>query len=151
MDSDRRAAVPVGREVYEQLRSAIAGSRRGQGYRLPSSRLLAWQLAVSRNTVSAAIEQLAAEGYLDIARGRRPSIAAGLARPFAGGVGGHASVAPLRLSLWARRIGQAGWPFSRQAPARPVVPRPAHAPALPHDVWGPCLRRAARTAPWRSG
>ena len=46
-----------------------------------SSRLLARQLAVSRNTVSAVIDQLAAEGYLDIARGRRPSIAAGLARP----------------------------------------------------------------------
>src|SRR5260370_32104830 len=103
MDSDRRAAVPVGREVYEQLRSAIAGNRLRQGYRLPSSRLLARQLAVSRNTVSAAIDQLAAEGYLDIARGRRPAIAAGPARPFARGGGGHPPLAPLPPPLLPRR------------------------------------------------
>jgi GntR family transcriptional regulator / MocR family aminotransferase len=68
IDIDRGAAGPLARQLYEQLRSAIAGNRLRQGYRLPSSRLLARQLAVSRNTVSAAIDQLAAEGYLD--RGR---------------------------------------------------------------------------------
>src|SRR5260370_17401892 len=99
MDSDRRAAVPVGREVYEQLRSAIAGNRLRQGYRLPSSRLLARQLAVSRNTVCAAIDQLAAEGYLDSARGRRPSVPPGFAPPLSTPAGGHPPFPPLRPPL----------------------------------------------------
>ena len=149
IDIDRSAAAPLARQLYEQLTSAIAGNRLRQGYRLPSSRLLARQLAVSRNTVSAAIDQLAAEGYIDIARGRRPSIAPGLAPPPAGRAGGHLSVAPLRLSLWARRIGQAGWPFASEGAARPFVPGLADARAFPHDVWGRCLRRAARSAPRR--
>ena len=146
IDIDRSAAAPLARQLYEQLRSAIAGNRLRQGYRLPSSRLLARQLAVSRNTVSAAIDQLAAEGYLDSARGRRPSVAAGLARPPASRGGGDVSAAPLRLSRWARRIGQADWPFASEAVARPFVPGLADARPFPHDVWGRCLRRAARSA-----
>lgn len=62
IDIDRGAATPLARQLYEQLRSAIAGNRLRQGYRLPSSRLLARQLAVSRNTVSAAIDQLGGRG-----------------------------------------------------------------------------------------
>jgi GntR family transcriptional regulator / MocR family aminotransferase len=146
IDIDRRAATPLTRQLYDQLRTAIAGNRLGQGYRLPSSRLLASQLAVSRNTVSAAIDQLAAEGYLDIARGRRASIAPGLVPPPANRVGGQTSLAPLRLSRWARRIDRADWPFASEGAARPFVPGLADARAFPHDVWGRCLRRAARSA-----
>ena len=114
IDLDRGNSAPLARQLYEQLRSAIADGRLQQGYRLPSSRMLAGQLDVSRNTVSAAIDQLAAEGYLDIARGRRPSIAAGLVRlPAVDAVRGQ-PVAPARqrLSGWARRIGQSNWPPS---------------------------------------
>jgi len=74
IDLDHGNSAPLAHQLYEQVRSAIADGRLQQGYRLPSSRRLAGQLDVSRNTVSAAIDQLAAEGYLDIARGRRPSI-----------------------------------------------------------------------------
>jgi len=80
IDLNPGKSAPLTRQLYDQLRLAIADGRLRQGYRLPSSRMLAGQLDVSRNTVSAAVDQLAAEGYLDIARGRRPSIAAGLVR-----------------------------------------------------------------------
>lgn len=149
IDLDRGNGAPLARQLYEQLRSAIADGRLQQGYRLPSSRRLAAQLDVSRNTVSAAIDQLAAEGYLDIARGRRPSIAAGLLLlPMQARAAAH-TVAPVRqrLSAWARRIGQSNWPFPYDSAApRPFTPGLADGRAFPHDVWARCLRRAARNA-----
>ena len=50
--------------IYRQLRDAIHDGRLRQGERLPPTRDLAAQLAVSRNTVGVAYERLAAEGYL---------------------------------------------------------------------------------------
>src|SRR3982074_3786864 len=64
------------RQLYEQLRGTILAGALPPGFRLPSSRDLARQLNVSRNTVSSVIEQLAMEGYLDTAQGRRPTVAA---------------------------------------------------------------------------
>ena len=148
IDLDRRSAAPLTRQLYEQLRSAIADGRLRQGYRLPSGRILAGHLDVSRNTVSAAIDQLAAEGYLDVARGRRPSIAAGLVRPPVAGAARGRTGAPVRqrLSGWARRIGQSNWPFQHEGSPRPFAPGLADGRAFPHDVWARCLRRAARNA-----
>ncbi len=52
-------------QVYAGLRQAILSGQLGAGVRLPSTRDLAAGLAVSRNTVLAAFEQLVAEGYLE--------------------------------------------------------------------------------------
>lgn len=146
IDLDRGIRAPLAHQLYEQLRSAIAAGHLQQGHRLPSSRLLAAQLDVSRNTVSAAIDQLAAEGYLDISRGRRPAIAPGLLRlPAVEAVRGQ-PVAPARprLSRWARRIGQANWPVRSEGSPRPFAPGLADAREFPHDPWARCLRGAAR-------
>ena len=59
-------------QLTGQLRSLIATGRLGKGHALPSSRRLASDLGVSRNTVTYAFEQLAAEGYLAASHGRRP-------------------------------------------------------------------------------
>src|SRR6187549_932273 len=66
------------RQLTDQLRELIASGRLAPGQRLPSSRQLGQSLDVSRNTVSFAIEQLAAEGYLTLSAGRRPAVAKGL-------------------------------------------------------------------------
>ncbi|GAA1442677.1 MocR-like pyridoxine biosynthesis transcription factor PdxR [Leifsonia poae] len=50
--------------IYRQLRDAIRDGRLRRGERLPASRDLASQLAVSRTTVTVAYERLTAEGYL---------------------------------------------------------------------------------------
>ena len=50
--------------IYRQLRDAILDGRLRRGDRLPASRDLAAQLSVSRNTVSAAYDSLAAEGFV---------------------------------------------------------------------------------------
>src|SRR5688572_28912753 len=52
------------RLLYTNLRQAVATGRLGPKYRLPSSRELAEQLDIARNTVVHAYEQLCAEGYL---------------------------------------------------------------------------------------
>jgi len=60
----RRESGPLYRRIYHALKSSIRGGRLGPAARLPSTRALAGDLGVSRNTVMLAYEQLAAEGYL---------------------------------------------------------------------------------------
>lgn len=58
-------ALPLHRQLYEALRRAMLDGKLGAGERLPSSRDLAQDLNLSRNTVVAAINQLSVEGYLE--------------------------------------------------------------------------------------
>jgi GntR family transcriptional regulator / MocR family aminotransferase len=51
------------RQLYDQLRDAIAGGRIGPGDRLPTSRELAVQLGVARQTITTVYGRLNAEGY----------------------------------------------------------------------------------------
>ncbi|MEL6891701.1 MAG: PLP-dependent aminotransferase family protein [Actinomycetota bacterium] len=66
----RRAALEAA------LRTAIRAGRLRAGAPLPSTRVLAADLGVSRSTVVAAFEQLAAEGYLNAKQGSATSVAA---------------------------------------------------------------------------
>ena len=66
---NRRAAVPLHRQVYDQWRDGILGGRFPSGTQVPSSRELATALGVSRAIVVSAYEQLIAEGYFEAAIG----------------------------------------------------------------------------------
>src|SRR5438105_2933896 len=55
---------PIQSQLFEGIRTLILNAGLKAGQRLPSSRGLASQLSLSRNTVSLAYERLAAEGYL---------------------------------------------------------------------------------------
>jgi GntR family transcriptional regulator / MocR family aminotransferase len=66
---DPAAPLPLHRQIYEGLRAAIVSGRLAAGARIPSSRVLAADLGVARNTVVLAFEQLRAEGYLAGRRG----------------------------------------------------------------------------------
>jgi len=57
-------ALPLHRQLYAALRQTILDGQLAAGDRLPSSRELAQDLGLSRNTVVAALEQLLVEGYL---------------------------------------------------------------------------------------
>lgn len=59
-----QSAIPMHRQLYDEIRRAILSGRLKKGQRLPSTRALAKMLAVSRVTTAAAYEYLAAEGYL---------------------------------------------------------------------------------------
>lgn len=72
---DHASGQPLHRQIYAQLRKLILERCLPGGSRLPSTRVLAAELAVSRNTVLAAFEQLAAEGYVEGRAGRGTSVA----------------------------------------------------------------------------
>jgi len=55
---------PIYRRIYLRLREAIEDGVLMPGIRLPSTRTLAADLGVSRNTIAAAFDQLHADGYL---------------------------------------------------------------------------------------
>lgn len=59
---DEQSAAPLYRRLYLALREAILSGR--VRHRLPSTRRLAQDLGISRNSVAAAFELLQAEGYL---------------------------------------------------------------------------------------
>ncbi len=69
------SSTPLHRQLYEQVREAILCRRLRTGARLPSSRMLARELGVSRNTVLSAYEQLFAEGYLEAKGGSATRVA----------------------------------------------------------------------------
>lgn len=56
-------------QIYENLRQAILSNQLRSGFQLSSTRLLAKELKVSRNTVMTVYEQLIAEGYLETKHG----------------------------------------------------------------------------------
>ena len=57
--------IPLYRQLYDGLRMAILNGQLKSGTRLQSTRELAAELGISRNTVLTAFEQLLAEGYLE--------------------------------------------------------------------------------------
>ncbi len=75
----------LGAQIQDQLRAAIRTGLLSAGERLPSSRSLAAQLAVSRGLVIEAYQQLQAEGYLDPRPGSATRVASGVPDPDLGG------------------------------------------------------------------
>jgi len=61
---DSASPDPLHRQLYLKLQNAILTGRISPGAQIPSSRELARELNVARNTVLNAVEQLIAEGYL---------------------------------------------------------------------------------------
>jgi GntR family transcriptional regulator/MocR family aminotransferase len=72
-------ATGAGRRIYDLLRTQIADGTLPLGARAPSTRALAAELGVSRTTVTAVYEQLAAEGFLVTSSGRAARVASMLA------------------------------------------------------------------------
>ena len=77
---DREATTaPLHHQLRDQLASAIRTT--ASGTRLPSTRLLARILGVSRNTVISAYDELAAEGLIEGRRGAAMVVAPGRTLP----------------------------------------------------------------------
>lgn len=60
----RTSPLPLYEQLYQQLCHALLNGQWQPHQKLPSSRWLAEELAISRNTVEAAYQQLLAEGYI---------------------------------------------------------------------------------------
>ena len=106
---DLGAAAGLVNALHQQLRAAILDGRLAAGAELPSSRALAAELGIARNTVVSAYDLLVAEGYVLPRPGAKATVAdlhGRLARRSAP----PAPVEDLRLA-----------PFWR-APSRPLMP-----------------------------
>jgi GntR family transcriptional regulator/MocR family aminotransferase len=73
---DRSGPATLGAQIEDQLRRAIRTGALQTAAQVPSTRDLARQLGISRRVVVDAYAQLAAEGYLTLRQGARPSVAA---------------------------------------------------------------------------
>src|SRR5688572_21930138 len=59
----------LARDLYDQMRTAIVDGRLSATTRVPSSRVLAEQLGISRHTVAITYARLIGEGFLETRRG----------------------------------------------------------------------------------
>jgi GntR family transcriptional regulator / MocR family aminotransferase len=78
---DPGAKEPMFRQLFDSIRAAIVDGRLTPGLRLPSTRVLAADLHLSRNTVVAAFDHLRAEGYIESYVGRGTSVVMTLPQP----------------------------------------------------------------------
>ncbi|HBF38280.1 MAG TPA: PLP-dependent aminotransferase family protein, partial [Firmicutes bacterium] len=74
----RHSEIPLARQIYMTLREQMLAGFLQAGEMLPSTREMATDLSVSRNTVCEAYEMLAAEGYIISHQGSPTRVADGL-------------------------------------------------------------------------
>lgn len=163
---DRAKALPLPDQIYRGVRGAIADGRLARGARLPSSRGLAVLLGVSRNTVNAAYELLAAEGVIQVRPGAAPRVideagedgaaarggvekTAGTAGAAAGrrerrGEGASPPPVAVRLSQRGAMLDRDPWAATGRRRGGRLEPGTPALDCFPRDAWGRALRRAAR-------
>ncbi|MDB6143847.1 MAG: GntR family transcriptional regulator [Pseudomonas sp.] len=105
------------RRIYARLRAQIEDGTLVEGAKLVSTRVLAAELGVSRTTVTAAYEQLAAEGFVVTSAGKAARVACLMSAP-----SGRAKADPAQpkdlppaLSLYGQRVA-AITPYSMASP-----------------------------------
>lgn len=140
---------PLYRQVYLRLREAILGGTMRPGQRLASSRVLASQLGIARNTVLQAYVQLEVEGYVKAERGSGHYVAL---RDAHGAREDRRGLAPAPLREAQVRNSFEFVPDSLRRPI-PAVPFRINQPELeqfPIDTWarlqGAVLRQARGSA-----
>jgi GntR family transcriptional regulator/MocR family aminotransferase len=122
----REISVPLHIQLQRALREAIQKGRLSPGCMLPSTRVFASELGLSRGVVVEAYEQLLAEGYLCSSRGSSTHVAD---RPSANSLPMIQEAATARPPLYDLRPG-----------------RPDHS-LFPRRQWLSAMRRAMHAAP----
>jgi len=142
---DRAGVEPLYRQLYFAIREAILDGRLRPGTRLPSTRSLADDLAVSRNTVVIAFDQLLAEGYVEGRTGAGTYVSTTLpedllsARPGRSSAAAASPRAQSRLSDRGRFLsGIRGLSISEPVPFSAALPELAR---FPFDDWARLLAR----------
>lgn len=131
-------ALPLHRQLYEALRRAMLDGKLGAGERLPSSRDLAQDLNLSRNTVVAAINQLSVEGYLASRVGSGTYVNDNVPRatPGRGGSGAPLRAAPQQAGRLSQRGEALAHRFSAgELEVQPFTPGIADFSAFPLPLW----------------
>lgn len=79
---DRSSPIALHRQLYQNLRDKILSQELKSGTRLPSTRVLAQEMDLGRNTVINAFNQLIAEGYVESIVGSGTRITTSLPKDF---------------------------------------------------------------------
>lgn len=83
---EKGSAVPISRQIADQVATFCASGLLRPGDRLPSVRELARELAVNQNTILRVYERLCGEGVLEMRHGQGTFVAAGATK---GQLAGH--------------------------------------------------------------
>ncbi len=135
---------PLHVQLAGQIKAAVLSGKLPPQSRIPSSRALAAELGVSRNTVLTALDQLKAEGYLESVPGSAIRIAV-VTTPRL--VRSSGKPTPRRFvhriaERWVSALAEhPSMPMDASRPFRPGIP---DLKAFPFDLWGSLLRRASR-------
>lgn len=78
---DNKSSVPLKNQIYIKMKELILSETFVSGEKMPSSRALAKELSVSRNTILEVYDQLTAEGYLIGIQGSGTVVASGISKP----------------------------------------------------------------------
>jgi GntR family transcriptional regulator/MocR family aminotransferase len=139
-------------QIYRGIRRCIVDGLVDANYRLPSTRVLAAELGVSRTTALLALEQLSAEGYVVARRGSGVYVSPKLPdRRVPAARKPDPTNAPSRVSRppFSRRgaLLAATIPPDRRKPSTPAAAFRLGTPALdlfPHRIWAQLTRAALR-------
>ncbi len=149
---DAASPAPLHRQIYLNLRNAILAGRISPGAQIPSSRDLARELGVGRNTVLNAVEQLIAEGYLQGEQGsgtyvnrtlpddtlRAPRVQAAAVKR----VSKH-----FPLSLRSRGLSMRSAPLPSAGPPKPFHSALPAVDAFPFNLWARLVQKQWRRRP----
>jgi len=140
---------PLYQQVYQRIRELILEGKLPRGARLPSSRTLADDLSLSRNTILVAIDQLVAEGYVESRLGDGTYVASSIAEDVGTIARRETKPKPAR-PLKGRSLSDRGKAISETPIGRDATtPRPfaTGIPAVdqfPVDLWHRLLSRRSR-------
>jgi len=141
---DPENGVPVYRQIADEIRAAALDGRLPSGHRLPPTRDLARHLGVNRNTVVAAYDWLATEGFVRSHTGRGTFLVGGADANAAGrdDVTDDAAILPgfaravlgpvvgNLLSVYRAAISTEGISFAGAYPAKDLIPVEAFRAAM---------------------
>lgn len=150
---DATSPLPLYKQLYERLRAAILSGQLERGRRLPSTRTLAGELGVSRNTTALAYEMLLLEGFLESQVGQGTSVSQQLpplpvAQVVAKSIKSaqeQLSPAPVRLAAHVASLQRTVNPEQAEGSAHHIFR--GGVPALdlfPYELWARLVARHAR-------
>jgi GntR family transcriptional regulator/MocR family aminotransferase len=142
---------PIYRQLYEHLRAAILEGQLKMGTKLPSTRALADELGLSRNTILNAYDGLASEGYLERVEGKGTFVTQNLPEALILPASSHRQKRPAqRTHHLAERaatlLAARAMPFPPLPPARDHLTFRGGMPALdafPFELWAKLVSRHA--------
>ena len=151
---------PLHQQLYASLQAGILSGELKPGSKLPSTRALADQLNIARNTVLNAYEQLAAEGYLESVSGSGTYVAHVipdlLSTPAASTTAGNTTQPATQVQPFFAERARRQMAVKPMTPALPGTQGEGAPPfsfgmpalnAFPYELWSQLVVRNARRLP----